>query len=137
MIVISEQYKFCYNCGVTQHKRKLVSLTISFAKFKTSIHDYNSSLFCDSLLTQQLIFRVEINHRNLVQVYRQIGRQGGSYVDRQLGRQLDKQIDRIFLNWDSLHARLNSHYKVWSYKKKKHKKIKAYIQEISLGKTYS
>ena len=31
----------------------------------------------------------------------------------------------VFFNWDSLHARLNSHYKAWSYKKKKHKKIKA------------
>ena len=30
-----------------------------------------------------------------------------------------------FLNWDSLHARLNRHYEVWSYKKKKYKKIKA------------
>ena len=29
-------------------------------------------------------------------------------------------------NWDSLHTRLNSHYEAWSYKKKKHKKIKAY-----------
>ena len=29
-------------------------------------------------------------------------------------------------NWDSLHARLNYDYKAWSYKKKKHKKIKAY-----------
>ena len=28
-------------------------------------------------------------------------------------------------NWDSLHARLNSHHKACSYKKKKHKKIKA------------
>ena len=27
-------------------------------------------------------------------------------------------------NWASLHARLNNHYKVWSYKKKKRKKIK-------------
>ena len=33
---------------------------------------------------------------------------------------------RDFFNWDSLHARLNSHYEAWSYKKKKHKKIKAY-----------
>ena len=31
----------------------------------------------------------------------------------------------IFFNWDSLHARLNSHYKVWSYKKKNSKMIKA------------
>ena len=31
----------------------------------------------------------------------------------------------IFFNWDSLHARLNSHCKAWSYKKKKHKKTKA------------
>ena len=31
----------------------------------------------------------------------------------------------FFFNWDSLHVKLNSHYKVWSYKKKKHKKITA------------
>ena len=35
-------------------------------------------------------------------------------------------INTSFFNWDSLHTRLNSHYKAWSYKKKKHKKIKAY-----------
>ena len=28
----------------------------------------------------------------------------------------------FFFNWNSLHARLNSHYEAWSYKKKKHKK---------------
>ena len=33
-------------------------------------------------------------------------------------------------NWDSLYARLNSHYKTWSYKKKKHKKIKAYSKSV-------
>ena len=36
----------------------------------------------------------------------------------------------IFFNWNSLHARLNSHYKAWSYKKKKHKKIKAYMNSV-------
>ena len=30
----------------------------------------------------------------------------------------------IYINRDSLHARPNSHYEVWHYKKKKHKKIK-------------
>ena len=34
---------------------------------------------------------------------------------------------RNFLfNWDSLHARLNSHYEAWSYKKKSAKKITGY-----------
>ena len=28
----------------------------------------------------------------------------------------------FFLNWDSPHARLNSHYEAWSYKKKKAQK---------------
>ena len=36
----------------------------------------------------------------------------------------------FFLNWDSLYARLNSHYEAWSYKKKKHKKIKAYMKSV-------
>ena len=36
----------------------------------------------------------------------------------------------FFLNWDSLNARLNSHYEAWSYKKKKHTKIKAYKKSV-------
>ena len=30
----------------------------------------------------------------------------------------------IFFNWNSFHARLNSHYKAWSYKKKISKILK-------------
>ena len=44
-----------------------------------------------------------------------------------------KNADILLLNifnWGSLHARLNSHYKAWSYKKKKHKKIKAYRKSV-------
>ena len=33
-------------------------------------------------------------------------------------------LQRFFFNCDSLHPRLNSHYKTWSSNKKKHKKIK-------------
>ena len=33
-------------------------------------------------------------------------------------------------NCDSLHARQNSHHEAWSYKKKKHKKIKAYRKSV-------
>ena len=36
-----------------------------------------------------------------------------------------------FLKWDSLHTVLNSHYIAWSYKKKKHKKIKAYSESLN------
>ena len=35
-----------------------------------------------------------------------------------------------FFNWDPLHARLNSKYKAWSYKKNMHKKIKAYRKSV-------
>ena len=35
-----------------------------------------------------------------------------------------------FVNYDSLHAKLNSHYKAWSCTKKKHKKIKAYRKSV-------
>ena len=41
----------------------------------------------------------------------------------------------IFFNCDSLYALQDSHYEAWSYKKKKHKKIKTYVQEICLQKT--
>ena len=40
-----------------------------------------------------------------------------------------KQRQPIFF-WDSLHARLNSYCKAWSYKKKKHKKFKAYKKSV-------
>ena len=37
-----------------------------------------------------------------------------------------QNINNFFFNWDLLYARLNSHYEARSYKKKKHKKVKAY-----------
>ena len=36
----------------------------------------------------------------------------------------------FFFNSYSLQARLNSHYEAWSYKKRKHKKVKAYRKSI-------
>ena len=42
----------------------------------------------------------------------------------------------FFFNWDTQHARLNSYYEAWSYKKKKHKKDHR-IQKICLERTYS
>ena len=40
------------------------------------------------------------------------------------------------INWDSLHARLNSHHEAWSYKKKKHKKVKACRKSVSKEPTF-
>ena len=40
-------------------------------------------------------------------------------------------LEYIFLiGIHSLHARLNSHYEAWSYTKKKHKKVKAYMKSL-------
>ena len=39
-------------------------------------------------------------------------------------------VTEVFFNWDSLHAKLDSHYEAWSYKKKKRKKIKAYRKSV-------
>ena len=41
----------------------------------------------------------------------------------------------FFFNWDSLYARLNSHYEAWSYKKGS-TKIDYRIQKICLERTY-
>ena len=38
---------------------------------------------------------------------------------------LNSKLGTFFFNWDSLHARLSSHYEARSYKKKKYKKVKA------------
>ena len=52
-----------------------------------------------------------------------------------IGRSFQKVCERdrdnfFFLIWNLLHARLNSHYEAWSYKKRKHKKVKAYRKSI-------
>ena len=36
----------------------------------------------------------------------------------------------LYFTWDSFHARLKGQFKAWSYKKKKHKKIKAYRKSL-------
>ena len=42
-----------------------------------------------------------------------------------------QNIRFFFFNWDSLHARLNSHDEAWSYKKKKStKKITGYRKSV-------
>ena len=43
-----------------------------------------------------------------------------------LQKRICRTVGFFFFNWDSLHARLNSHYVAWSYKKNKHKKVKVY-----------
>ena len=39
-------------------------------------------------------------------------------------------ISFFFFNWDSPHARLNSHYKAWSYKKRSTKRITGYRKSV-------
>ena len=39
-------------------------------------------------------------------------------------------VDFFFFIWDSLHARLNSHYEAWSYKKGSTKKITGYRKSV-------
>ena len=44
-------------------------------------------------------------------------------------------VDLLLFSWDSLHAGLNSHHEAWSYKKKKHKKVKTYTKFLKLKAT--
>ena len=39
------------------------------------------------------------------------------------GIKVNKEVFSLFFNWDSIHARLNSHYEAWSYKKKAQKRL--------------
>ena len=43
---------------------------------------------------------------------------------------LSVNVSTFFLNWDSLHARLNSHCEAWSYKKRSTKKITGYRKSV-------
>ena len=53
-----------------------------------------------------------------------------SVCDPRLYLKLSLFCNIFFFNCDSLHARLNSHYEAWSYKKKKHRKVKAYRKSV-------
>ena len=45
------------------------------------------------------------------------------YIHIYGSRMPDKKLV-FFLNWDSLHTRLNNHYEAWSYKKRNTKRLK-------------
>ena len=47
----------------------------------------------------------------------------GNYFHRFINT-LHKLRSFFLKNWDSLHARLNSQYKAWSYKKNKQKRLR-------------
>ena len=51
--------------------------------------------------------------------------------NRSIKKTLFQPLNCIFFNWNLLYARLSSHYEAGSYKKKKHKKIKAYRKSVS------
>ena len=49
----------------------------------------------------------------------------------------NKRLTFSFFNWDSPHARLNSHYKAWSYKKRGTKRITGYSKSVITSRTPS
>ena len=53
-------------------------------------------------------------------------RQSG-YINTQI---VSLDINIFIYNWDSLSARLNSHYEAWSYKKRSTKKITGYRKSV-------
>ena len=52
-----------------------------------------------------------------------VGTQDRILIDSDQPKQKADQHQLFFFNWDSLHARLNSHYEAWSYKKGSTKKV--------------
>ena len=50
--------------------------------------------------------------------------------DLKLETKIPSKFFFFFFNCDSLHARLNSHYEAWGYRKKKHNKITAYRKSV-------
>ena len=55
---------------------------------------------------------------------------GQDWIILNIFYQYDSNCVCVFFHWDSLHARLNSHYEAWSYKKKNTKKITGYRKSV-------
>ena len=76
---------------------------------------------CSIQKSAKLINNILINHHE----YKYISSNITSFISDHLPQFI------TFENFtDSLHARLNSHYKAWNCKKKKHKKIKTYRKSV-------
>ena len=100
--------------------------------FNVTMRAYDGAEVCELVGTFLLHKISEKYDKNSIGLYRD---DGLSLFKNKSDTQLEiikKNFYLIFLkfNWDTLHARLNSHYKAWIYKKKKHKKIKAYRKSL-------
>ena len=113
------------------HSETLPRVTKSFSSKLISFNCVNTSSILTMIFTNLrlgvVLFRsCVLSHWTRLQI-KEIeinSRLAASYI-------LANEIKNFFFfDWDSLHARLNSHYKAWSYKKKKHKKIKAYRKSL-------
>ena len=89
-------------------------------------------LFFVLIVEREISIRLSLNFKGLQQIFQilqflqksnEAKKKKTIFIDFDL-------LNQSFFNWDSLHARLNSHCKAWSYKKKKHKKIKAYRKSV-------
>ena len=85
------------------------------AKYQYCINKHVKKMFFKIWKTERLILSIKTICRMSIKI---------------LKSQTQAENVMLFFKWDSLHTRLNSHYKAWSYKKKKHKKIKAYRKSL-------
>ena len=70
-----------------------------------------------------------IEFKNFIKLYKDYTKESYPFSVNDITLPLNNPL-RFFFNWYSLHARLSSHYEAWSYKKRKHKKVKAYRKSI-------
>ena len=127
--IIRRAYLICSTPDYTQEE--LDHITYVFEKFNNYLE----------WVIKQLLEEVKYNHHRTSHKVLQINEVNNDEKSHILllpyfgpsGQKLIRSMKKaifFFLNWDSLHAKLNSHYEASSYKKRSTKKITGYGKSV-------
>ena len=104
---------------IQEHSRlnlQLISYATSIRFYKMILHQFWFKYYLRRSLINSCNFRTDL-------------KKGNSQQNIVL-KELSNNFLFFFFNWDSPHARLNSHCEAWSYKKRSTKKITGYRKRV-------
>ena len=101
---------------------------LPFLRYFWIYTDITQRLVSQSDITKRLVSQSDISKRLVSQsdISKRLVSQPDTHFQSWLAFLFDFTWTqtRNFFNWNLLHARLNSHYEAWNYKKKKYKRLK-------------
>ena len=126
--ILQGGYKTCYNCSLIMSMLNIYKNyphVLQKYLFKSKSRNNCLSLLClysdITLSIWQKVNEARSSQHLHVQNWNS---------NTEIGCEICSRLIFLFFNCDSLHERLGSHYKAWSYKRKKRKKITTYRKSV-------